>query len=269
MTSWAMTSNEGFLAPEAAEPTYPVAYALPYPGSLSRVRALIRIVLALPYAIVTGVLLWIAWLISFVGWISIVLTATYDRGLWQFVTDALTHQARLLSYVTLLRDEFPPFGDRPYPVEFRITFVQRRSRARALFRALLVLPHLCVFYVLTVPWQAAVAIAWFTILCTGRYPRGIWLLVEGINRWYLRVMAYLMLLTDQYPPFSLGLEEPRPTPDAAREELNHSTLDFIQAEPPAPSAIVDESNVNLEPAEGSAAFHPFPSHRPNRYGDDP
>ena len=69
---------------------------------------------------------------------------------------------------------------------------------------LLAIPH---YVVLAVLWVAAficVVIAWFTIIFTGRYPRGLFDFVVGVHRWSLRVWAYMwLLITDRYPPFSL------------------------------------------------------------------
>jgi hypothetical protein len=64
----------------------------------------------------------------------------------------------------------------------------------------------------------AVILAWFAILFTGRYPRGIFDYVEGVIRWHNRVVGYaFILVTDRYPPFAFGEPEPRPGAPAAHE----------------------------------------------------
>jgi Domain of unknown function (DUF4389) len=69
---------------------------------------------------------------------------------------------------------------------------------------LLAIPHYIVLFVLLIGAVFAVIIAWFAILFTGRYPRGLFEYVVGVGRWGLRVEAYAVLLvTDRYPPFSL------------------------------------------------------------------
>ena len=69
---------------------------------------------------------------------------------------------------------------------------------------LLVVPHYVVLFFLAIAAVAAVIVAWFAILFTGRYPRGVFDFVEGVLRWGLRVEAYaFLLITDRYPPFSL------------------------------------------------------------------
>ena len=68
----------------------------------------------------------------------------------------------------------------------------------------LAIPHYIVLAVLGLIAIFAVVIAWFAILFTGRYPRGLFDYVVGVSRWSLRVEAYAFLLvTDRYPPFSL------------------------------------------------------------------
>jgi hypothetical protein len=69
---------------------------------------------------------------------------------------------------------------------------------------LLAIPHFLVLIVLSVAAFFAVGVAWFAILLTGRYPRGLFDFVVGVGRWWLRVQAYAFLLvTDRYPPFAL------------------------------------------------------------------
>jgi hypothetical protein len=70
---------------------------------------------------------------------------------------------------------------------------------------LLAIPHFIVLAFLWIAAVVAVLAAWFVILFTGRYPRGIFTFVEGVLRWTQRVVAYAFLLvTDTYPPFSLA-----------------------------------------------------------------
>ena len=73
-----------------------------------------------------------------------------------------------------------------------------------LVKWLLAIPHYIVLFFLGIAAFVSVVIAWFAILFTGRYPRGLFDFVVGVYRWFLRVDAYAFLLvTDRYPPFSL------------------------------------------------------------------
>ena len=79
------------------------------------------------------------------------------------------------------------------------------NRWLPLVKWLLAIPHLIVLFFLSVGAFFAVVIAWFAILFTGRYPRGLFDFVVGVGRWWLRVEAYaILLVTDRYPPFSLA-----------------------------------------------------------------
>ena len=70
---------------------------------------------------------------------------------------------------------------------------------------MLAIPHYIVLFFLDIAGVVAVIIAWFAILFTGRYPRGLFDFVEGVIRWDNRVIAYaVILVTDQYPPFRLA-----------------------------------------------------------------
>jgi hypothetical protein len=70
---------------------------------------------------------------------------------------------------------------------------------------LLAIPHFIVLIFLWIAAIVAVVIAWFAVLFTGRYPRGLFDFVEGVMRWGNRVVGYaLVLVTDKYPPFTLS-----------------------------------------------------------------
>jgi hypothetical protein len=91
-----------------------------------------------------------------------------------------------------------------YPVTFEVDYVERRNRLSAFFRLLLVIPVAIWLYILGIVAYVAIVIAWFAIVITGRYPRGLYDFVAGVTRMVARVTAYAALLTDAYPPFGLG-----------------------------------------------------------------
>jgi hypothetical protein len=71
------------------------------------------------------------------------------------------------------------------------------------FRAILVIPHVVVLWILGVAWGIATLIAWFAIVLTGSYPRALYEFSVGALRWNTRVESYVLLFHDAYPPFSL------------------------------------------------------------------
>src|ERR1700683_1786720 len=104
------------------------------------------------------------------------------------------------------RSEQPNKGGAPmsYPVTFEVDYVERRNRLSAFFRLLLVIPVAIWLYILGIVAYVAIVIAWFAIVITGRFPRGLYDFVAGVTRMVARVTAYASLLTDASPPFGLG-----------------------------------------------------------------
>jgi hypothetical protein len=113
-------------------------------------------------------------------------------------------RVRALAYVMLLRDDYPPFGDAPYPASIEIVDpTGPRDRLTVGLRIFLIIPHLIVLFFLAFGWWITSFIAWLLILFTGEYPPGLSDFGVGVLRWLLRVETY-MLLVDEYPPFSLS-----------------------------------------------------------------
>ncbi len=245
---------------------YAVHVAASFPERSSRLRVFFRLLLAVPAYLVTALFVWIAQMLAFVGWLVSVFSGEYDQTLWRFSVGCLRRMANLSCYLSLLRDEYPPFGDGRYPLRFEVAYQRRRSRLSAFFRWLLVSPQLLVLCFLSLPWTAAVAIAWFSILITGRYPRGLWLLVEGFNRWNLRVQAYSLLLTDEFPPYSLGLADSATPPDetAVAAALDTSEPTFTFAAPefefPAAAAWPQPTTPPPAPVDAEAPLSYVPPH---------
>jgi hypothetical protein len=88
-----------------------------------------------------------------------------------------------------------------YPVTFEADYVERRNRLTTFFRLILAIPLLIWAYLYLIVTEVAILIAWFAIVITGRYPKGLYDFVAGYTRFVTRVTAYLVLLCDPYPPF--------------------------------------------------------------------
>src|SRR5438046_7889947 len=120
---------------------------------------------------------------------------------------ALTRfSTRVAVYLALLRDEYPSTDDEQ-AVHLQIPYPDARqelNRWLPLVKWFLAIPHYIVLWFLNIAMVVVVIIAWFAILFTGHYPRGLFEFVEGVIRWNSRVAAYAVLLvTDRYPPFRL------------------------------------------------------------------
>ena len=151
-----------------------------------------------------GILGAAAFVCAVLAWFAIVFTGRAPDGLARLSAFYLRWRVRSSAYVALLRDEYPPFGEAPYPVEVDLPVpLEPRDRLTVAFRPILALPHLVIVWLLGFAWGAITIFAWFAILFTGRYPAALYHLAVGALRWTTRVEAYLLLLTDAYPPFTL------------------------------------------------------------------
>ncbi|HKH90406.1 MAG TPA: DUF4389 domain-containing protein [Gemmatimonadaceae bacterium] len=146
----------------------------------------------------------VAFVCALIGWFAIVFMGSAPDGLLKLSAFYLRWRVRASAYVALLRDEYPPFGDADYPAEVELpVVVGPRDRLSVAFRPILVIPHLLAVWAIGFAWGITTIIAWFAILFTGRYPRALYQFGTGALRWTTRVEAYLLLLTDEYPPFTL------------------------------------------------------------------
>jgi hypothetical protein len=152
----------------------------------------------------TGVLGAVAAVVALIAWFAIVFGGRYPAGLWRLAVYYLRWRVRAVAYITLLRDEYPPFGDDAYPAGLALTPLDKpRNRLTVGFRLVLAIPQMIVVAILSVGWAIATIIAWLSILLTGNFPRSLYRFGVGVLRWSTRVEAYLLLLHDEYPPFSL------------------------------------------------------------------
>jgi hypothetical protein len=152
----------------------------------------------------TGLLGIVAGFAAVIAWFAILFTRAYPRGLWQLVAFYLRWRVRAMAYVALLRDEYPPFGDGEYAAHIDVVAPEGpRNRLTTALRVFLLIPHFIVLWLVSVAWSVATIVAWFSILLSGRYPEVMHPFSVGALRWSVRVEAYLLLLHDEYPPFSL------------------------------------------------------------------
>jgi len=198
---------------------HPVTYRVDPPeGARKRLAVAFRPILAIPHVLLvggpgfgvgvgsdrTGVLGTVAAVAAFINWFAIVFTGRAIAGLLDLARFYLRWRSNVLAYEALLRDEYPPFGDGEYPVSTGFpAVVEGRNRWTVGFRLILIIPQLIVLLFLLIAWFVTALIGWFAVLFTGSYPGGLWRFGEGVMRWLLRVEAYMLLLHDEYPPFTL------------------------------------------------------------------
>ncbi len=181
-----------------------VHYDVQYPPQLNRVTTLLRIFMLIPHIIVLAVLGIAMEIVTLIAWFAILITGSYPRGMWDFSLSVARYAARVSTYGFLVRDEFPPFGGGDeYPIQYELAYPEHMSRLTTFFRIILFIPHYIVIGLLNVALEVVTFIAWWAILFTGRYPQGMFSFAVGVMRWQQRAGAYLLLLTDAYPPFSM------------------------------------------------------------------
>ena len=209
---------------EPAESTYPVALEARLDEPLSRWFWLVKWLLAIPHFIVLAVL-WMAFVVlTVVAFFAILFTGRYPRQIFDFNLGVMRWTWRVTFYATsaLGTDRYPPFSLGPeadYPATLEVAYPERLSRGLVLVKSwLLALPHLIIVALFTgsagwawsgryVEWPGLIAIltvvAGVMLLFRGRYPRDLFVLIVGLNRWVWRVVAYVALMRDEYPPFRL------------------------------------------------------------------
>lgn len=189
---------------EGVGASYPARLDIEYPDSgLSRVKTLFRIVLVIPIAIVAELVSGVLFLPTL---LMILFRRKYPRWWFDWNLEVTRFTTRVWAYLGLMRDEYPS-TDEEQAVHLDLDYpdaARDLNRWLPLVKWILAIPHYIVLAVLSVAAILSVVIAWFVILFTGRYPRGLFNFVLGVNRWSLRVSAYMwLLITDRYPPFSL------------------------------------------------------------------
>jgi hypothetical protein len=230
----------------------PAAYPLSVQARFdqpSRWLWLVKWLLLIPHYILL-VLLWLAFVIvTLIAFFAILFTTRYPQGLFDFNVGVLRWSWRVsyYGYTALATDRYPPFtlADVPdYPAQLEIAYPQRLNRWLPLVKWLLAVPHYLLVGALVSSGYAmasgmehdrgysysgpsligaSVLIAAIALLFTARYPTGLYDLVVGINRWTYRLVAYVALMTDQYPPFRLdqgGDDQEGPAEPAAASEAS-------------------------------------------------
>ena len=210
-------------APAVPSSPYPVQFSVDYPDrELNRMTSALRIFVAIPILIlmetVSGghftprdgeAIAYGAGGALFLGPLLMILfRQKYPRWWFDWNLELQRFSNRVAVYLALMDDRYPSTDehqsvhlDYPYP-----DVAQDLNRWLPLVKWLLAIPHYIVLVFLWIGGVFAVIAAWFAILFTGRYPRGIFDFVEGVLRWSQRVVGYAFLLvTDEYPPFRLAV----------------------------------------------------------------
>jgi hypothetical protein len=215
--------------------SYPVRMEAQLDAGLSRWLWLVKWLLAIPHFVILT-FLWIGFFVTtIVAFFAIAFTGRYPPSIFEFNVGVLrwTWRVSYYSFGANGTDRYPPFtlAEVPnYPAHLEIVYPERLSRGLVLVKWwLLAIPHYVIVGVFVgggswAAWNTPggdwaiygnllgvlVLVAVVILAVTGTYPRGLFDLILGMNRWVLRVAAYAGLMTDQYPPFRLDMGEGEP-----------------------------------------------------------
>jgi hypothetical protein len=241
---------------------YPARLTGELDPQLSRWLWLVKWFLAIPHYIVLAGL-WFAFAVTtLIAFFAILFTGRYPRSLFHFNVGVLRWSWRVGFYASaaLGTDRYPPFtlAKTDYPADFEVDYPEHLSHGLVLIKSwLLAIPHLIIvglftaniFYWWTTrgDWVAGtqngagisllgllVLIAGFILLITRRYPSALFDLIMGINRWVFRVITYVALMRDEYPPFRLD-QGPHDPPDGAGGDASGTA--GAEQEPTSPGRV--------------------------------
>ena len=202
----------------------PSRLTIDYPDRvLNRLTTFFRLFATIPILIVLGTVAGGAWdwsfdngreaaaaaggVLFFGPLLMILFRQKYPRWWFDFNLQLVRFSTRIWSHLALMSDKYPSTDEEQW-VHLDLDYPnvkQDLNRWLPLVKWLLAIPHCIILFFLVIASVFAVVFAWFAILFTGRYPRGIFEFVEGVMRWGLRVQAYsILLVTDKYPPFRLA-----------------------------------------------------------------
>jgi hypothetical protein len=254
-------SNLPAAVPAAAElAPYPARLHGDLDPVLSRWLWLVKWFLAIPHFVVLF-FLWFAFVVvTIIAWFAILFTARFPRSLFNFNVGVLRWSWRVSFYASsaLGTDRYPPFtlARADYPADFEVDYPERLSRGLVLVKGwLLALPHLIIIGALTgastVRWTDPqnpavryetgtgfslfgflVLVAAVILLFSGRYQRPLFDLILGFNRWIYRVITYVALMRDEYPPFRL--DQGARDVGELQPDANYSSTPRVPAPPDGP-----------------------------------
>lgn len=165
----------------------------------------IKFILAIPHLLILYALILVVYVILLISFFTILFTKKIPRGLFDFMVNVLRWQTNVTAYVGMMRDEYPPFTwERgKYPATVEVDYPESLGRFGPLYKWILVIPNVIVLFLVLIVAYVLWIIAAFAIMFTGKFPRGMFDFIVGVQRWSLRANAYAAYwMTDAYPPFS-------------------------------------------------------------------
>lgn len=189
---------------------YPVRLGFDRGLDVDRWRPIVNWLLAIPQIIIVYVLSLVERALAILSFFLVLFTTEIPEPILNFRVMTYRYQWRVLSYIGFMRNEYPPFSfnsvtadDGIDPATFTIDPPGAMQRWAPLYKWILAIPHYFVLAFLGIAAFFAWIIAFFAVIFTGSFPQGLRDFFVGLMRWSFRVNAYVLFMTDEYPPFSL------------------------------------------------------------------
>ena len=197
-----------------------MAASIPYPAQvdfhgdahITRWRPLVQWLLAIPQLVVASALRTVRQILILFSLFTVLFTKRIPRSLFDMITMSYRYEWRAVSYALFMHEDYPPFDFQPASDDdgvephttLSIEYPEELDRWKPLYKWFLAIPHYVVLFFLAIGAVAATVAGLVAVVITGEYPRGLRDFLVGVYRWALRVEAYVLLLTDTYPPFRLA-----------------------------------------------------------------
>jgi hypothetical protein len=174
----------------------------------NRLTVFFRLILAIPlflWATLWGVIAVLAWVVN---WFATLFMGRSPDGLHDFLATYLRYLTHVRAYALLVADPFPGYTGTPatYPIDLVVDPPEPQNRLTVFFRFVLAIPALLLMYILTNLSQLLAVFSWFIALVMGRVPEGLRNFAALALRIETQTYAYLMVLTERYPSFNVGIQ---------------------------------------------------------------
>ena len=198
--------------------SYPVRVDLRAPNTVANWRPLVHWLLVIPHLLVVYGLRILRTALTIIAFFTVLFTKQIPDSIFDMIVMTRRYSWRAATYALFMRENYPPFSfttmaqdDGIDPASLSVDYPRELNRWLPLVKWFLAIPHYVVLIFLGLAAAIVIfPISFFVVLFTGKYPEGLRSFVVGVQRWSLRVGAYVLFLRDEYPPFSLGDGEPSP-----------------------------------------------------------
>jgi hypothetical protein len=194
--------------------------SIPYPAQLefhgdrhiTRWRPLVQWLLAVPQLMIAGALSSLRSVLTLVSFFTVLFTQRIPRQIFDVIAMTFRYEWRATSYALFLHEDYPPFDFEPAAADDRLephttltlVYPEHLARWKPLYKWIIAVPHYLVLIALHLAAIVVVIAGFVAVLISGEYPAGAREFLVSVYRYNFRVQAYVGLLTDEYPPFSLS-----------------------------------------------------------------